>query len=183
MDKKEFTVSEVINSIGISSHTWIVFVLLAFAMIFDGYDYMVVNSTNTYIARTFWPGELESPARPRRSTNHAGFVITGQIIVSRKGGSRFPAGAAFPRVMGLLACSRCQCGREFSKGRLSNHWAASHDLPQTPTVTKTSSFASLPKSPSGEGHTRFSCLAAQTALPSTTYRAQYAITGSSVSST
>ncbi|MDO4290016.1 MAG: MFS transporter [Eggerthellaceae bacterium] len=55
MDKKEFTVSEVIDSIGISSHTWIVFVLLAFAMIFDGYDYMVVNSTNTYIARTFWP--------------------------------------------------------------------------------------------------------------------------------
>ena len=36
MDKKEFTVSEIIDSIGISSHTWIVFVLLAFAMIFDG---------------------------------------------------------------------------------------------------------------------------------------------------
>ena len=55
MDNKEFTVSEVIDSIGISSHTWIVFVLLAFAMIFDGYDYMVVNSTNLFIAHTFWP--------------------------------------------------------------------------------------------------------------------------------
>lgn len=55
MDKKEFTVSEVIDSIGISSHTWVVFVLLAFAMIFDGYDFMIVNSTNTYVARTFWP--------------------------------------------------------------------------------------------------------------------------------
>ena len=32
--QKEFTVSEVIDSIGISSHTWVVFVLLAFAMIF-----------------------------------------------------------------------------------------------------------------------------------------------------
>ncbi len=55
MDKKEFTVSEVIDSIGISSHTWIVFVLLAFAMIFDGYDFMIVNSTNLFVAHTFWP--------------------------------------------------------------------------------------------------------------------------------
>ena len=27
MDKKEFTISEVIDSIGISKHTWVVFVL------------------------------------------------------------------------------------------------------------------------------------------------------------
>ena len=43
MDKKEFTVSEVIDSIGISSHTWVVFVVLAFAMIVDGYDFMIIN--------------------------------------------------------------------------------------------------------------------------------------------
>ena len=43
MDGKEFTVSEVIDRAGISAHTWIVFVLLAFAMIFDGYDFMIVN--------------------------------------------------------------------------------------------------------------------------------------------
>ncbi len=55
MDKKEFTVSEVIDSIGISSHTWVTFVLLAFAMIFDGYDFMIVNSTNLFVAHTFWP--------------------------------------------------------------------------------------------------------------------------------
>ena len=55
MDKKEFTVSEVIDSIGISSHTWIIFVILAFAMIFDGYDFMIVNSTNLFVAHTFWP--------------------------------------------------------------------------------------------------------------------------------
>ena len=53
MDKKEFTVSEVIDSIGISSHTWVVFVLLAFAMIFDGYDFMIVNSTDTCSWRTY----------------------------------------------------------------------------------------------------------------------------------
>lgn len=55
MDKKEFTISEVIDSIGISSHTWITFVILAFAMIFDGYDFMIVNSTNLFVAHTFWP--------------------------------------------------------------------------------------------------------------------------------
>ncbi len=55
MDKKEFTVSEVIDSIGLGAHTWIVFVLMACAMIFDGYDYMVVNSTNLFVAHTFWP--------------------------------------------------------------------------------------------------------------------------------
>jgi MFS family permease len=55
MDKKEFTVSEIIDSIGISAHTWIIFVILAFAMIFDGYDFMIVNSTNLFVAHTFWP--------------------------------------------------------------------------------------------------------------------------------
>ncbi len=55
MDKKEFTVSEVIDSIGISSHTWIIFAILSFAMIFDGYDFMIVNSTNLFVAHTFWP--------------------------------------------------------------------------------------------------------------------------------
>jgi len=55
MDGKEFTVSEVIDRAGISSHTWVVFVLLAFAMIFDGYDFMIVNSTNLFVASTFWP--------------------------------------------------------------------------------------------------------------------------------
>ena len=58
MDGKEFTVSEVIDRAGISSHTWIVFVILAFAMIFDGYDFMIVNSTNTYVAPTFFAQQI-----------------------------------------------------------------------------------------------------------------------------
>ena len=53
MDNKEFTISEVIDRIGISPHTWAVFVMLAFAMIFDGYDFMIVNSTNTFTGPTF----------------------------------------------------------------------------------------------------------------------------------
>ena len=50
---KQFTISEVIDSFGINSHTWLMFVLLGLANIFDGYDFMVVNSTNTYLAASF----------------------------------------------------------------------------------------------------------------------------------
>ena len=50
MNGKEFTVSEVIDSFGINGHTWLMFVLLGLANIFDGYDFMIVNSTNTYLA-------------------------------------------------------------------------------------------------------------------------------------
>ena len=53
MDGKEFTVSEVIDSFGINGHTWLMFILLGLANIFDGYDFMVVNSTNTYLAASF----------------------------------------------------------------------------------------------------------------------------------
>ena len=53
MDNKEFTVSEVIDSFGINGHTWLMFVLLGLANIFDGYDFMIVNSTNTYLAPSF----------------------------------------------------------------------------------------------------------------------------------
>lgn len=58
MSKKEFTISEVIDQAGISAHTWVVFVLLAFAMIFDGYDFMIVNSTNSYTAPTFFAEQI-----------------------------------------------------------------------------------------------------------------------------
>ena len=53
MNGKEFTISEVIDSFGINGHTWLMFVLLGLANIFDGYDFMVVNSTNTYLAASF----------------------------------------------------------------------------------------------------------------------------------
>ena len=52
-ESKEFTVSEVIDSFGINGHTWLMFVLLGLANIFDGYDFMIVNSTNTYLAASF----------------------------------------------------------------------------------------------------------------------------------
>ena len=55
MNNKEFTVSEVVDHLGINSHTWLTFFLMIIAMVFDGYDYMVVNSTNLFVAHTFWP--------------------------------------------------------------------------------------------------------------------------------
>ena len=57
MDKKEFTISEVIDSFGVTKHTWLVFVLLSLAQVFDGYDFMIVNSTNLFVAHTFWPND------------------------------------------------------------------------------------------------------------------------------
>lgn len=36
MNNKEYTVSEVIDSFGMNKHTWLMFMLLALAMILDG---------------------------------------------------------------------------------------------------------------------------------------------------
>ncbi len=83
MDKKEFTISEVIDSIGISKHTWLVFALLGLAMIFDGYDFMIVNSTNIFIARTFWP-ETANPGALMGSLTTWGLL--GMVIGGAIGG-------------------------------------------------------------------------------------------------
>lgn len=55
MNTEKFTVSDVLDSFGINKFTWIMFAFLGFAMLFDGYDFMIVNTTNIYLARTFWP--------------------------------------------------------------------------------------------------------------------------------
>ena len=68
MNGKEFTVSEVIDSFGINGHTWLMFVLLGLANIFDGYDFMIVNSTNTYLA----PFVRSADRRPGRLADHVG---------------------------------------------------------------------------------------------------------------
>lgn len=92
MDKKEFTVSEVIDSIGISSHTWVVFVILGFAMIFDGYDFMIVNSTNLFVAHTFWPDNANPGALMGSLTTWGllGMVLGGAVggILSDKLGRK-----------------------------------------------------------------------------------------------
>jgi MFS family permease len=44
-----FSISEVIDSLGINKFTWFIFAFLGFAMIFDGYDYMIVSYTMSKI--------------------------------------------------------------------------------------------------------------------------------------
>lgn len=75
---KEFTVSEVIDSFGINGHTWLMFILLGLANIFDGYDFMIVNSTNTYLAPSFG---LESAAQVGSLTTWGllGMVLGGAV--------------------------------------------------------------------------------------------------------
>ena len=68
MNNKEYTVSEVIDSFGMNKHTWLMFMLLALAMILDGYDFMVVNSTNMFVAHTFWPLNLHSKCNASQRT-------------------------------------------------------------------------------------------------------------------
>ncbi len=92
MNNKEFTISEVIDSFGITKHTWIVFFLLIIAQIFDGYDFMIVNSTNMYVASTFWPNEVGATALMGSLTTWGllGMVIGGAVggIMSDKIGRK-----------------------------------------------------------------------------------------------
>jgi benzoate transport len=47
---KNFTISEVMDSLGVNRFTWSVFFFLGAAMVFDGYDYMVVSYTMPQIS-------------------------------------------------------------------------------------------------------------------------------------
>lgn len=46
----KFTVSQAIDSIGVNKFTWSILLLVGLAMMFDGYDYMIISYTNTQIA-------------------------------------------------------------------------------------------------------------------------------------
>jgi MFS transporter, AAHS family, 4-hydroxybenzoate transporter len=47
---KYFTISEVIDSLGVNKFTWSIFFFLGISMVFDGYDYMVVSYTMPQIS-------------------------------------------------------------------------------------------------------------------------------------
>jgi MFS family permease len=49
---KKFSVSEIIDTLGINKFTWIMFIFLGLAMIFDGYDFMVASQTTANVAST-----------------------------------------------------------------------------------------------------------------------------------
>ncbi|MEG2007116.1 MAG: MFS transporter [Raoultibacter sp.] len=46
----KFTISQAIDSIGVNKFTMSIFFLVGIAMMFDGYDYMIISYTNTQIA-------------------------------------------------------------------------------------------------------------------------------------
>ena len=83
MVEEKYTVSSVVDSFGINKHTWLMFVLLAFAMIFDGYDFMVVNTSNMFVAHTFWP-DLENPGALMGSLSTWGLL--GMVLGGAVGG-------------------------------------------------------------------------------------------------
>ena len=51
----KFTISQAIDSLGVSKFTISIFFLVGIAMMFDGYDYMIISYTNTQIINDFFP--------------------------------------------------------------------------------------------------------------------------------
>ncbi len=92
MDGKKYSVSDVIDSLGVTKFTWIMFFFLGFAMIFDGYDFMIVNTTNTMVAHSFWPDNPNPGALMGSLTTWSllGMVIGGAVggILSDKFGRK-----------------------------------------------------------------------------------------------
>ncbi len=51
---EKFTISQVIDSLGVCKFTISIFFLIGIAMMFDGYDYMIISYTNTQIMAQFF---------------------------------------------------------------------------------------------------------------------------------
>jgi MFS family permease len=89
---KKYSVSDVVDSFGISKFTWMMFFFLGFAMIFDGYDFMIVNVTNSMIGHTFWPDVAAPGALMGSLTTWSllGMVLGGAVggIISDKFGRK-----------------------------------------------------------------------------------------------
>lgn len=83
MNEKRFTISEVIDSFGITKHSWALFIILSLAQVLDGYDFMIINSTNLFVAHTFWPNDPNPGALMGSLTTWGllGMVIGGACMV------------------------------------------------------------------------------------------------------
>lgn len=54
---EKFTISQFIDSFGVSKFTWAIFFLVGIAMMFDGYDNQIISYTNTQIMQSFFGPE------------------------------------------------------------------------------------------------------------------------------
>lgn len=83
-----FSISEVMDSLGVNKFTWKIFFLLGIAMVFDGYDYMIVSYTIPQIAAEWG---LSAIAKGSLSSwSLIGLILGGAIagIISDKIGRR-----------------------------------------------------------------------------------------------
>lgn len=85
---KNYSISEVMDSLGVNKYTWKMFFLLGLALVFDGYDYMIVSYTMPQIA-TEWG--LNAVAKGSLSSwSLFGLILGGALsgIISDKIGRR-----------------------------------------------------------------------------------------------
>jgi len=85
---KTFNVSEAINSIGVNKMTWLIFFLIGFTTVFDGFDYMLVSYTMPQIAEEWGLNEVQTGSLA--SWSSLGMLIGATIsgIISDKIGRR-----------------------------------------------------------------------------------------------
>lgn len=86
MNEKQFTISEVIDSFGITKHSWVLFIILSLAQVLDGYDFMIINSTNLFVAHTFWPNNPNPGALMGSLTTWGllGMVLGSKQLITEK---------------------------------------------------------------------------------------------------
>lgn len=85
---KNFSISEVMDSFGVNKFTWSIFFFLGLAMVFDGYDYMIVSYTMPQISAEWGLSAVEKGSLS--SWSLFGLIIGGAIsgIVSDKIGRK-----------------------------------------------------------------------------------------------
>jgi benzoate transport len=85
---KGFTISEVVDSLGVNKFTWSVFFFLGMSMVFDGYDYMVVSYTMPQISAEWALNKVQTGSLS--SWSLFGLIIGGACagIISDKIGRR-----------------------------------------------------------------------------------------------